>query len=1224
MKQLDTIPHPTLGHALLSLLVIALLLLPGAVETTAQPRQHMSSEKLAAHHPSFIRNDGQWNPTAKFLMRSPGLDLWITATGVVYDINRVEKKAGDNGPRLSSIGAEEIPTLRVHHAPVFITFEGADSGAAVLGSNPLEEYHNYFIGSDRSRWAAHVPLFEDARIQGLYDGIDALFYLDEGRPRYDLVVAPGADPSIIGMKLEGAAKVSVGSDGALKIATTLGTIEQRELFAYQMVGGAKRRVPCAFVVGVGARVGFEMGRYDRTRPLVIDPLVYSTYLGGSEYDTGLDIAIDDSGNAYVAGGTASTDFPTRNPLQGSNAGGDYDMIVTKLTSGGGIAYTTYLGGTAHDLAACIAVDGSGNAYVGGRTSSGNFPTLNAMQARKSVGFDAAVVKLTSSGALAYSTFLGGDADDFCLDITIDPSSNFYVTGHTTSTTFPLLNAIQTTKGTINDAFITKFNSNGTLAYSTYLGATTGDYGSGIAVDNNGNTYVVGYTNATDFPTLNPIQATHSGGGNDMFVAKLTSSGALSYSTYIGGSGSDNGVDIAVDGNGTTYITGHTNSTNFPMLNASQSSNAGGYDVIVLKLTSTGALTWSTYLGGGNTDYGDCIAIDGNGNTYITGMTASTNFPTLNALLTSPGGGNEAFVAKLSSSGARVYSTYFGGNKDDNGTGIAVDGSGSAFISGTTASTSNFPTLNAAQPGNNGREDFFIARLSDGPLVDLLGPPATAAWCAGTTQPIIWISGGVTNVAIDISSNGGATWTTLTPSFPAYIGGYSWVIPSTQPAGSNYRVRIRDAANAAVFDASSTGFTIQTAPVATITSEAAPVATAFTTVVITSDATGSPAPAVQWQSSSNGVDYTDLPGERSSTLTLASVSAAEQGRYYRALYSNPCGSSATPGVLLTVEKAPATVKLGSLNHLYDGTAKAATATTTPAGLTVDITYALDGTPVPAPTEPGSYAVTATIRDANYAGSATGTLVIARTTATIALSNLNHVYDGNVKTAIATTTPGGLRVDISYTLNGTPVTAPVNAGSYEVTATIRDTNYIGAATGTLVIEKAAGTITLSNLLHEFDGTAKAATATTTPAGLAVDISYAQNGTPVSAPTLVGTYEATAVISEANYEGSANGILVIEGSTSAPGERGEAMTGMSARMVPNPLGDRGELHIDGLAPGRLQVTIHDITGRSLKRIEAVATRAGELVLPIDMAGLPAGFYTVRIVTAPGSITVRIQVGR
>jgi hypothetical protein len=367
-------------------------------------------------------------------------------------------------------------------------------------------------------------------------------------------------------------------------------------------------------------------------------LVYSTYLGGSGDDSGQGIAVDAAGNAYVTGYTTSTDFPTANALQAANGGGR-DGFVAKLNAAGtALVYSTYLGGSGDEFGRGIVVDAAGNAYVTGDTSSTDFPTANPLQAGNGGGStDAFVAKLNGAGtALVYSTYLGGSGDDSGQGIAVDAAGNTYVTGYTTSTDFPTANSLQPANAGGYDAFVAKLNAAGTtLVYSTYLGGSHSDFGTGIALDAAGNAYVTGYTASVDFPTVNPFQATTGSTypfDVDAFVTKINASGqALVYSTYLGGNGLDEARAIAVDGAGNAYVTGYTDSADFPTVDPFQKGPVGGYDVFVTELNAPGtALVFSSYLGGSTgSQFGNAIAVDSCGNAYVTGDTGACDFPIVN-------------------------------------------------------------------------------------------------------------------------------------------------------------------------------------------------------------------------------------------------------------------------------------------------------------------------------------------------------------------------------------------------------------------------------------------------------------------------------------------------------------------------------------------------------------------------------------------------------------------
>jgi len=466
-------------------------------------------------------------------------------------------------------------------------------------------------------------------------------------------------------------------------------------------------------------IRFELGAFDRSVPLIIDPVVsYSSLVGGHGDSAATAIAADASGNVYVTGWTDSTDFPLAGPLQGTRAGG-VDAFVFKLNaSGNKLLYATYIGGSGDDRAYGIAVDGAGNAYVVGSTTSTDFPTHQAVQNKLAGSTNAFILKLNPAGNnLVFSTYLGGSGSESGNAIALDALSDVYVTGNTTSTGFPRLTPLQASKSGKQDAFVAKINSSGTLAYSTYLGGSDDDSASAIAVDSVGNAYVTGGTFSSDFPVVNAFQKS-GGGGEDAFVAKLSPSGSsLMYCTYLGGSGGwlgapEYGTGIAVDAQGNAFVAGATPSANFPTASAFQASPGGGTtNAFITKLNPLGsALVYSTYFGGWTMDYATAIAVDALGNAYVTGYTASSNLPLVSPVQAAMAGGYNAFVLELNSAGnALDFSTFNGGSGLDAANGIALDHAGNVYIVGQTSSV-DFPVAGGIQPYLLGTRDAFVVKI----------------------------------------------------------------------------------------------------------------------------------------------------------------------------------------------------------------------------------------------------------------------------------------------------------------------------------------------------------------------------------------------------------------------------------------------------------------------------------------------------------------------------------
>ena len=406
--------------------------------------------------------------------------------------------------------------------------------------------------------------------------------------------------------------------------------------------------------------------------------------------------------------------------------------MTKIdAAGANIIYSTYVGGSGLDRGDGIAIDSSGNAFVVGRvdSSSINFPTTPGAFASSYRGgdFDGVVFKLNAQGnGLVYSAYLGGEENDSTEGVAVDAAGNAYVTGGTKSSGFPTTgNAYQGNRGGDTDAFLTKINPTGSsLLYSSYLGGSGTDRGSGVAIDANGNAYIAGFAGSGDFPTENAFQ-NNFGGGFDAFVAqidtKLSGVNSLVLCSYLGGVGDDKAYGIALDGGANNlYVIGQTSSNDFPVLNPAQPASGGGFDAFVAKISVAGAKVYATYLGGSGDDRGSGIAVNSSGQVYVTGFTASANFPTVSPLQSSKGGGNDAFVAKLNAAGSSfLYSTYLGGSGNESSVStvtstnpIALDSSSNAYITGYTASN-NFPTASPLQGTNaGGASDAFIAKIAD--------------------------------------------------------------------------------------------------------------------------------------------------------------------------------------------------------------------------------------------------------------------------------------------------------------------------------------------------------------------------------------------------------------------------------------------------------------------------------------------------------------------------------
>lgn len=656
----------------------------------------VAHEALGGVGADFEMNTGQQPDEVKFFARGPGYTLFITQTEFVTVL--AAPRAATESKNLHFDPSD--PMSRERPTP-----EPGEPGEVIrmslAGVNPAPTVRGEGLLEHKSNYFIgndptkwHTDVPHYTRV-----------VIDQIYPGIDLVWY-GAD----GGALEYDFIVAPGADPALvqmvfagaqaSLAPdgglVLSTPEGNELRheAPKLFQG-ETRVGGAYVLA-GRTVGFSVPDYDGTASLRIDPiLAYSTYLGGTSDDYGRSVAVDSTGAAYLTGYTSSSDFPLANAYQTTYAGGYPDAFVTKLTPAGNmLAYSTYLGGDRTDIGWGVAVDSSGAAYVTGQTCSWDFPVVNAYQ----------------------------DSQRFC------------------------------------DVFVAKVMPAGNdLVYSTYLGGAWEDYGQSIAVDPSGAAYVTGYTGSGDFPVANSVQATPAG-DYDAFVTKLTPAGNdLAYSTYLGGASTDIGMGVAVDTSGAAYVTGYTNSSNFPVINAAQATHAGGWaDVYVTKLTPAGdSLAYSTYLGGSDDDYGWGVAVGSGGAAYVTGFTGSGNFRVVNPYQPTPAGDLDAFVVKLTVTGnALAYATYLGGAGSDYGLGVAVDTSGAAYVAGATCS-SNFPLVDPYPDANHSSCNAFVAKLTSAG-----NNLAYSTYLGGSNDDNGW------GVAVDARGAAYVTGETCSADFPA--------------------------------------------------------------------------------------------------------------------------------------------------------------------------------------------------------------------------------------------------------------------------------------------------------------------------------------------------------------------------------------------------------------------------------------------------------------------------
>ncbi|HSR05711.1 MAG TPA: SBBP repeat-containing protein, partial [Bryobacteraceae bacterium] len=590
------------------------------------------------------------------------------------------------------------------------TFPGASSAPDLHGLDPMGSA-NFLVGQDPNQWRMGLPTFQKILYSNLYPGIDLLYSGRNGRVKSEFRLAAGTRPSDI--RVAYSANISIDANGCLHAADL--TEDAPEIYQDTPSGrnsvAGRYRLLDAHTAGFEID-GYDTSLPLVIDPVIS----YATYMGGTGLGAVTGVAIDSASDLYAAGWTEALNFPIVLAAQAASGGSVDAFIVKLNPTGTALLYATYIGGSGDDRAAAIAVNTSGQAYVTGSTASPNFPLLLPLRATLGGAKTAFVLKLSATGnQLLYSTYLGGTNYDLGTAIAVDSLGSAYIAGDTQSLDFPVMGGVQAALGGAMDAFITKLTAAGALYYSTYLGGSANEHAGGIAVDTSGAAYVAGGTTSTNFPLAGAIQATNHG-AQDAFITKLSANGAaLSYSTYLGGSGaiaSEQANGIAVDTSGNAYVAGVTNSVDFPVTaGVLQTQFKGVSDAFAVKINSTGsALLYSTYLGGSNLDWGSAIGIDSSGNAYVAGYTSSGDFPQINAVQVGFGGLYDAFVSKLNASGnALCFSTLFGGSASDVANALAVDASGNMYLGGQTNSV-NLPLVGAIQSANTGGSVGWLARI----------------------------------------------------------------------------------------------------------------------------------------------------------------------------------------------------------------------------------------------------------------------------------------------------------------------------------------------------------------------------------------------------------------------------------------------------------------------------------------------------------------------------------
>ncbi len=1095
---------------------------------------------------SFEANQGQSDRQVRFLSRGNGYSFFLTQTGAVLTFSR---------------DSHSDAVLRMQLA-------GANPSTRIQGVNELPGKSNYFLGNDSSRWRTGVPTYSRVKYENVYPGISLVYYGNQRQLEYDFVVAPGADPRQIRLTVAGARKLKVDAEGNLLLQSAGSDVRLLAPKVYQQISGQKREIAGQWKLEANV-AGFRLGAYDRTQPLVIDPvLMYSSFLGGSQTNALSRIAIDAAGNAYVAGYTASGNFPAAPTPQAMTFGGgapSRGAFVAKIDpSGSNLLYSTYLSGSTDEEATGLAVDSSGNIYVAGNTHSTDFPTTNAFQSTCATHTQAGtcasafLTKISPTGdALVFSTYIGGSGGESARSLAIDSTGSAYVLGVTSSLDFPVTAAAAQAKcggACQQNAFVAKFTPSGdSLAYASFLGGSGVDDAADIAVDASGNAYVTGHTTSADFPMVTPYQKACTANTTSSspacvataFVAKINADGsAFAYSTYLGGSKGSQASAIAVDSHGSAYVTGSTQSSDFPVLKAFQKScgldPASGQcsiDAFLTKLAPSGkTLLYSTYLGGSGRDEASGIVVDTAGNAHIVGRTESTDFPTARPLQSQLKGTSDAFAARFSANGSSLsFSTYHGGSATESGNGIALDAKGNIYLAGETSSP-DFPTNHPFQSSCAGTcANAFVSKMSPPPpaTAPTITSAASTTFTVGTAGTFTVTTTGSPTPAID---DGGATL----PTGVSFVdnGDGTGTLSGTPASGTGGTYPITFTASNGTLPDATQSFTLTVNETPSVIGPSSLTCTVGSACSAGMSTSGFPTPTMSETGAlPTGVTFTD---NGDGTGTLGGTPAVGTGGTYNAVTvdaSNVAGSAPPHPVPITVNEAPA---ITSGNK--------ATFTVGAAGTFTVVTR---GFPFPTITETGALPTGVTFTDngngtATLAGTPTvsGTFTLTiKATNTVSTANQTFTLTVNKAPTItstnATTFTVGTAGTFTVTTSGSPTPTLSETGALpsgvtfvdngDGTATLAGTPAVGTGASYSLTLKATNVVGTANqaftLTVNEPPSVSSSNAATFTAGTAGSFTVTTKGFPLPALTETG-----ALPSGVTFTDNGNGTAKLAGTAAA----------------------------------------------------------------------------------------------
>lgn len=797
--------------------ILALICIANIGYSQFNPQYDKITKFQATSETYFIENKGQWQEDVLAAAQQNGINTIITKDGIIYDMYKIEKNEYSSSESYLKRGIVNKMKL-----------EGTLSPNFFLNSDGMP-YFNFFFGNDPSKWVQNARAGKSVVLKEIYPNIDAMVFIHDGFPRYDFIIKPGADPNNIMIKFEGPGFYKIACNGELQIETSMGTITHGKIYAYQVINGKTQKVDCKYTKR-GEYFCFDIREYDKNNTLIIDPMVMTSFIGGSSKDVITSVAYQKGGHIFAGGWTESSDLQTTPGVYQKDYQANRDGFVSKFlinASKHELVFTTYIGTSDHDEVRAITADGSKNIYLACMTKSRNFPMVSSFNNTYFGEFDAVIMKINAEGnSILWSGYFGGSKDDIPNCIALNKGEQVYVAGETYSTNIDVRQPAYNTNKGQSDVFLVKISSTGqSILNSTYYGGSQRDAAYAMDIDDMDNVFITGETFSGNIPVIpwrtggwggstvfeRPFDNT-ANGGSDAFIVKFIGGGTgVEYSTYFGGSANDIGKAIIANPDGSVFIAGNTqretvNPNTFPVSDiAFQAEHRGGWDIFIAKvskiITSTSMgqtykrqeLEAGTYLGGSrDEDLCSILRFQTQNQLYVIGSTNSNNFPIIGDNTNKYYGQRDITISEISINlNALTYSNYYGGNKDDVPTSAIMDEWGHLIIAGYTASENfDFQGRKELQKTYGGGEsDGFIFKMTNFNL-SLNYPSGNESICTGSNFNIQWSSA---NIPLDskfdielIKKSSG-----LKQLIAQGVTGrnYNWNVPKTIPDGNDYFVRV---------------------------------------------------------------------------------------------------------------------------------------------------------------------------------------------------------------------------------------------------------------------------------------------------------------------------------------------------------------------------------------------------------------------------------------------------